>query len=50
MTKLCPFRFGGSPGSSANCVRGHCAFWNDGECAVVKIAKYVYVEEENNKK
>ena len=39
--KLCPIRWGKAEGSSAHCIKGTCAFWVDGACAIVKIAKFV---------
>ena len=39
--KLCPIRWVRAEGAAAHCIKSSCAFWVNGECAIVKIAKAV---------
>lgn len=43
--KFCPL-WGNEPRDAVRCLKDLCAFWVDGECAIVKIAKAVSREKE----
>jgi len=49
MRKICPFRFNNSVGNMTTCVGSHCTMWVNGECAIVKIAKAVKSEKDDDK-
>ena len=45
--KLCPL-WGGEPRNAVKCLQDMCAFWMNGECAIVKIAKAVDREDDED--
>lgn len=47
MRKICPFRFNNLAGNMTICVGSQCTMWVNGECAIVKIAKAVESEDDD---
>lgn len=48
--KTCPIRWVRADGAAARCMKNSCTFWVDGECAIVRIAKAVSedIEEDDD--